>query len=52
MVSKLRVPTKFIRCRNVKALVGEVDFSFHAISTSQDSEEALLLGDQNKGKKD
>ena len=39
-------------CRNVKELVGEVDFSFHVISTSDSSEDALLSDDRGKGKKD
>ena len=38
--------------RNVKALVGEVDFSFHAISTTDPSDEPILTKDGDKGKKD
>lgn len=37
---------------NVKALVGEVDFSFHVISTADSSEETLFGKDSQKGKKD
>ena len=37
---------------NVKALVGEVDFSFHVISTADSSEETLLGKEGPKGKKD
>lgn len=36
----------------VKALVGEVDFSFHVISTADSSEETLLGKDGQKGKKE
>ena len=36
--------------RNVKELVGEVDFSFHVISTSDSSEDALLSGSGEGGK--
>ena len=38
--------------RNVRELVGEVDFSFHVISTSDSSEDALLSGQDGKGKRD
>ena len=38
--------------RNVRELVGEVDFSFHVISTSDSSEDALLAGEGGKGKRD
>ncbi|KAF6238277.1 hypothetical protein HO173_003557 [Letharia columbiana] len=37
---------------NVKALVGEVDFSFHVISTADPSEETLSGKEGEKGKKD
>ena len=37
---------------NVKELVGEVDFSFHVISTSDSSEDTLLSTDRGKGKRD
>ena len=37
---------------NVKALVGEVDFSFHVISTADSSEETLLDREDMKGKRD
>ena len=39
-------------CRNVKSLVGEVDFSFHVISTADESDESFLSKDGDKGKKD
>ena len=39
-------------CSNIKELVGEVDFSFHVISTSDSSEDALLSDDRGKGKTD
>ena len=39
-------------CRNVKSLVGEVDFSFHVISTADSSDESVLAKDGDKGKKD
>ena len=38
--------------RNVKALVGEVDFSFHAISTASSSDESLDMLIGRKGKND
>ena len=34
--------------RNVKALVGEVDFSFHVISTADSSEETLFNKDKTE----
>ena len=36
----------------MRELVGEVDFSFHAISTSDESEDSLLYEEGRKGKKD
>ncbi len=39
-------------CRHVKALVGEVDFSFHINSSATSSEETLYEKDGLKGKKD
>ena len=38
--------------RNVKSLVGEVDFSFHVISTADASNESFLSKDGDKGKMD
>jgi hypothetical protein len=39
--------------KKVQELVGEVDFSFHVVSTSDDASSfTTLLGDEEKGKKD
>lgn len=37
---------------NVKALVGEMDFSFHVISTASSSDDSLETMVSLKGKKD
>lgn len=38
--------------RNVKALVGEVDFTYHVISTASPSDDSLETLVSKKGKKD
>jgi len=35
----------------VKGLVGEVDFSFHAVGTGDDSDASSLVDDKAKGRK-
>jgi hypothetical protein len=47
--------TQLMFYRNVKALVGEMDFSFHVVSTSASStlsDDTLWTVDRDKGKKD
>lgn len=44
--------SSLIGTRNVKELVGEVDFSFHIVSTAASSSETLQGSLESKGKQD